>query len=205
MKSLLLNSVSRTNRKELKKQYLLNPPSLSERALDPQSESAKLLGPFSKRREANIRKYFHRIGQVSKVLPPLEITGGLPDGLVYNAMPSSSSVQEIEGMVSLSASSRYVDSPQSPESGDVQNTNYPHNQKRMPTRWLRRRYRELLATIPIVHRRVTSAGKPALYYISMSKFALCDSTKGTSGRMGDAKPSDMQWIKKASTVSSEPL
>lgn len=78
--ALLTSSRSRTT-KPLQDRYLHSPPTLPSRA-DPNSEEAKLLGPFSKRREVNIRKRYFR-AESAKVLPPLQVTleKASPDGV----------------------------------------------------------------------------------------------------------------------------
>ncbi|OCH94714.1 hypothetical protein OBBRIDRAFT_823282 [Obba rivulosa] len=71
LQALVATSLSRPA-KGLRPQNLNQPPTLPERA-DPTSEDARLLGPFSKRREVNIRwRYFASAWR--KVLPPLQTT-----------------------------------------------------------------------------------------------------------------------------------
>ncbi|KDQ19890.1 hypothetical protein BOTBODRAFT_152442 [Botryobasidium botryosum FD-172 SS1] len=70
IKALLASPHARI-RKTLSSRKMATPPTLPERA-DPKSKDAQLLGPFSRRREVNIRwRYF--TGEVAKVRPPLEI------------------------------------------------------------------------------------------------------------------------------------
>lgn len=67
----LLTSSQARSQKSLTPSQLITPPILPPQA-DPNSEDARLLGPFSKRREVNIRwRYFTR--EWKKVYPPLQI------------------------------------------------------------------------------------------------------------------------------------
>ncbi len=108
--------------------------------------SARLLGPFSKRREVNIRKKYYRKEQIPKVLPPFEITGELPDGLVYEPMPDGHRVTDIEAMVA-SALPYETRHERKLRLGDANPVKSMKDQMRLPSRWLRRRYRQLLAAV----------------------------------------------------------
>ncbi|KAI5124168.1 hypothetical protein M0805_000976 [Coniferiporia weirii] len=69
--ALLTSPYSRTT-KAIKYVHIETPPAIPLRA-DPASEEARLLGPFSKRREVNIRwRYFTK--ESRKVLPPLQVS-----------------------------------------------------------------------------------------------------------------------------------
>jgi len=68
--ALLTSSYSRTT-KPLSKKGAERPCELPTRA-DPSSEEARIFGPFSKRREVNIRRRFIKT-EVKKVFPPIDI------------------------------------------------------------------------------------------------------------------------------------
>lgn len=56
----------------MRREHVLKPPLLSPRA-DPQSDEARLLGPLSKRLEANVRWRFFA-NEAKKVHPPLQVS-----------------------------------------------------------------------------------------------------------------------------------
>jgi hypothetical protein len=141
---------------------LEHPPTLPTRA-DPKSEDARLLGPFSLRRQVNIRwRFFSR--QRDLTWWPLEVDS---NALVGNQTSSSHSVpstgfeglgmvQEIERLATQLGDRRHSKSlrqdvvrGQGATTDAVRTSLLPPS--KLPTRtrrWLRRRYRVLLAKIP---------------------------------------------------------
>ncbi|KAG1749816.1 uncharacterized protein EDB91DRAFT_1109825 [Suillus paluster] len=141
--ALLTSGLSRRKR-PLVPGDLSFPPILPERA-DPNSPDAKILGPFSKRREVNARwKYFGQ--EWKKVLPPLQISSSPPRCVSDEGNDSSPSaaVRKIgfDGTTVLEEL--------------VQLTTKPANRSQqglrafLPRRWLRRRYQELLGKLPVL-------------------------------------------------------
>ncbi|EIW86883.1 hypothetical protein CONPUDRAFT_44195 [Coniophora puteana RWD-64-598 SS2] len=142
LRALQLSNVSRKTR-PLTANDIKTPPTLPEHA-NPQSEDALFLGPFSKRREVNLRwRYFTR--ESKKIYPPLEVavegedpsavrtgTGLEGTGILQEAIALATWPQE-----AFSASSNHSPRPL-PFDGHL------------PIRWLRRRYQELLKRMPVI-------------------------------------------------------
>ncbi|KAJ6604475.1 hypothetical protein DFH09DRAFT_1122817 [Mycena vulgaris] len=167
LKALLTSGESRTTRALVERQ-LHSPPKLPARA-DPASEEARLLGPFSKRRETNTRwRYF--VAEVQKARPPLQVvvengpanSGVAPDdvhraGIRSLPMQGRLVFEDVEKLATppwarLRARNARVETPD-PDAA--------------PSRWHRRRYQELLNRIPILTYTVPRANTPR-YSISLS-------------------------------------
>ncbi|KZT32960.1 hypothetical protein SISSUDRAFT_1132833 [Sistotremastrum suecicum HHB10207 ss-3] len=69
----------------------------------------------------------------------------------------------------------------------------------MPTRWLRRRYRELLGRIPILTAKPKSSKstEPTQYTVSLSHRAITSDNKGSKDRIPRASAVDIEWVRKA--------
>jgi len=186
--ALLTSGLSRKKR-PLAPGDLSFPPILPERA-DPNSSDAKILGPFSKRREVNARwKYFRQ--EWKKVFPPLQVSLS-PDqdvGLECGGDSISSRIRKIgfegtpvlEELVRLTTNPRYCS----------QEGFYG----RLPNRWLRRRYQELLGKLPILtfippHEDVT-VRKPGGFVVSLAPNALKARAQGR--RIPNATDDDVAW------------
>lgn len=70
--ALLSFSHARKTSKVFSAETMHTPPALPPRAVDPNGEEARLLGPFSLRRTVNIHKRFVR-AEVGRTVPPLEL------------------------------------------------------------------------------------------------------------------------------------
>lgn len=70
--ALLTSSEARSKGRSQKRDQVQTPTALPKRA-DPSSEEARLLGPFSKRREVNIRWRWFRT-ETGKLHPPLDVS-----------------------------------------------------------------------------------------------------------------------------------
>lgn len=215
MLAKLLTSPLSRRTSPIKRSSLENPPDLPERAVNKASDEVRLLGPFSKRRESNIRRRYF-IKQISSVYVPLEmerqISGGESDqsGRLLNTGLGKDVIEQIER---LTGSARTPPLPRRERkllddtekvsrcfSGKTDNNNQNADAE-LPTRWLRRRYRELLHTVPLVTHEVTKAGQTE-YDISLPSRALGDKTKTTSLRTGIIKQTDLEWIEKATEIES---
>ncbi|OJA16254.1 hypothetical protein AZE42_00044 [Rhizopogon vesiculosus] len=186
--ALLTSGLSR-KKKPLGPGDLTFPPILPERA-DPNSPDAKILGPFSKRREVNARwKYFRQ--EWKKVLPPLQISvsPGRDTGVEGNDRDTSSAIRKIgfDGTTVLEELVQLTTNPRnkSPEGSD----------RLLPNRWLRRRYQALLGKLPILTftlpREDAKAKKPGGFGVSLSDNALKARVQGR--RLPNATDDDVAW------------
>ncbi|KAJ7655002.1 hypothetical protein DFH06DRAFT_487414 [Mycena polygramma] len=194
LRVLLTTPASRIG-KALTPKALDSPPTLPPRA-DPDSNEARLLGPFSKRRETNTRwRFFAEASQ--KVLPPLQVvvendTGDTPtrgvsrDDLLragVRGLPLQG-LHVFEDVEILAAQRpRY-----SPKSNHVLESHSP--------RWLRRRYRSLLNRLPILT-YTTTENKPPRYSVSLS-----NELEGET--IVDADDSNLEWIEENTPPKSDP-
>ncbi|KAJ7786126.1 hypothetical protein B0H16DRAFT_18455 [Mycena metata] len=184
LQALLTSSESRMS-KVLPKRQLESPPKLPPRA-NPQSEEARLLGPFSKRRETNTRwRFFTEEWQ--KVKPPLEV--------VVDAESYGSTLDNVRsvGIRSLPLQGLSVFSDvealartrqENVRSKDPHMPSKPH-----PPRWLRRRYRTLLDNLPILTYK-KSEGQTPRYSVSLSPSRI--SSRETNAAIADS--SDLKWL-----------
>lgn len=146
-----MSPFSRTN-KPLEPKDFIHPRTLPPRA-NPRSEEARSFGPFSKRREVNIRWRFYR-NELKKVLPPLEITMNEESPFDNNVLPPLGTqrhnlMDELERIVGGELR------PEPPltrrekrQKHGIKITGPSARAERHTSRWLRRRYRSLLSTIP---------------------------------------------------------
>jgi hypothetical protein len=197
--TLLTSIHARTVTKPLKPSALRIPPTLPNHA-DPSSEEARLLGPFSLRREVNIRWRYHT-GELKRTYFPLELTRSADE-------PNASRLRETgaEELKLLEEVERLARSPQEGVPMPRRERRATPNHERepqpyqarfdssLPTRFLRRRYRELLSRIPIL----TLNNKASMgCSTSLSPLALSDDTR--MSRMGRGTEEDADWILRAET------
>ncbi|KAF7339622.1 hypothetical protein MSAN_02176900 [Mycena sanguinolenta] len=186
MRALLTSALSRSAGKGLPERSLDFPPKLPARA-DPKSEEARILGPFSKRRETNTRwQYF--VEQTQTVRPPLQVVvEDIPSG-THGTAPGDLRRVGVRGlpMQGLRVFEDVQVLATSPHKGP-QRTSIPVSpsaQPRIP-RWIRRRYEKLLDEIPTLTYRVPAQKNPPRYLVSAS----------TSGvKTVDAAVSDLEWL-----------
>lgn len=210
--ALLTNGHSRTT-KALRLSALKNPPLLPDRA-DPKSEDARLLGKFSKRREANIRRrYFNQ--EWKKVLFPLQVaveeqTGSgetkltaSPDalqkfGVRPIGMQGSGVVEEVEAHAT--SPWKVASSPHTSESGVTPVRRTPRFESRLPQRFVRRRFQELLGRLPLLTYQPsektspTSVKSAAQYQVSLSPNAVKHTLRFAPTRLPEANPVDLAWL-----------
>lgn len=189
LKALLTSGASRTT-KALLQHHLDFPTTLPPRA-DPASDEARLLGPFSKRRETNARwRYF--VAEWQKVRPPLEVVVADPTaesqgvscqdvrraGTRSLPMQGLHILEDVENL----AGPRWTE-PRTGRSKD------PHPGKPHISRWVRRRYQALLNRLPILSYTAASQGKQPKYSVSLSPNRL-----DPESNRAEADTSDLQWM-----------
>ncbi|GLB35981.1 hypothetical protein LshimejAT787_0302690 [Lyophyllum shimeji] len=215
MRALLLSSHSRKT-KPLSSRALVDPPTLPARA-DPSSKDAKLLGPFSKRREVNIRwRYFTQ--EWKKIRPPLEVVvqdaslGGTYKGTSRHDLLRAG----IRGMgmqgygvfddVETVAGPAIVSKPLTRKERVTTTTNLDARatsptKLRHPSRWLRRRYQELLGRVPILtySRYKDKDGRVSgRYCVTLSVNALAPSIRFGPSRSPEVNAvADQEWLRLA--------
>ncbi|KAI0361384.1 hypothetical protein OH77DRAFT_1443782 [Trametes cingulata] len=207
MRALLTSDTSRTT-KALTDEALDHPPMLPPRA-NPESPEARALGPFSKRREVNLRRRFFQ-QELQKVQFPLQVAveeapvsgGGVTRktdadalarvGIRPVGLQGSGVFEEIEALASPPSKLRQPMEGSSADGSTEQSR--PSFESHLPHRFLRRRYQELLSRIPVlVYKapRVTAEGARS------SKFGVSLSPKaGKRSVMANrvAGEADLAWI-----------
>lgn len=200
LRALLTSAKSRKTR-PLALRTLTRPPKLPAEA-DVKSDQARLFGPFSKRREVNIRwRYFTE--EWKKVRPPTQIlvreispgqTKDILDsetihglGIRSVGFQGQGVYEDVERLVGPSSTTlplprkgRHVD-------GDGDLLNRAAGPGRHKSRWVRRRYQSLLSRLPLlVYTRFSGT-----YSVELSPF----SSLPHSGpqRYPDANSVDLAW------------
>jgi len=206
MKALLTSGHSRAT-KPLALKSLGSPPTLPSRA-DPASDDARLLGPFSKRREVNIRwRYF--VTEWKKVYPPLQVVAYDPSCGVCEGVKEAD-IQRVgirgfgmqgqgifEDVLSIAGPLRLPNTLTKKERrnvGIVPELVSPHP-ARHPSRWLRRRYQELLGRLPVLAYSRYGTKTSGSYSVSLSCNALAPSLYQTVARLSELEPvDDREWL-----------
>ena len=178
---------------------------------DPTSEDARLYGPFSKRRQVNIRwRYFSH--HWKRLYPPIEIShqethtpsqeGFAPDaekrGVGLQGAGLLEELKMLAGDVSQRPiTPRRINPVYRPESPP--NTT---NRGALPNRYLRRRYRELLGRIPILTRSnvpggqktATEANAIGKYKVSLAANALSPRVQHEVVHSSEVDAVDLAWL-----------
>jgi len=166
----LLKSAEARSGKPLTQAQMDHPPTLPERARR-SSEEARLLGPLSKRREANIRwKFF--VTQLDRVIPPLQVTG---PSKAASLLEKAALYSGIEGLVGR----------QTQRSSSIASS--------YPARWLRRRYQLLLGRSPIL----TFSEDTKRYRVEISAAAISPSQRLPSHNSPTIDASSTEWMQLA--------
>ncbi|KAF7339798.1 hypothetical protein MVEN_01896300 [Mycena venus] len=198
LRALLTTTSSRSVGKGVSEGTLDFPPKLPARA-KPNSEEARVLGPFSKRRETNTRwRYF--VEQWQNARPPLQVVvenipsdtcgAALDDirrvGIRGLPMQGLHVFEDVETLATprQNARRRTLEIPD--------HSNEPH----IP-RWIRRRYQQLLTRIPILTYKVPAQNKPPRYSVSLSPHRPV--TRGF-----DADVSDVEWLAERAPPAANP-
>ncbi|KAK0245673.1 hypothetical protein EDD85DRAFT_801796 [Armillaria nabsnona] len=212
--ALLTSPASRSTKKALTLEDLETPPTLPSRA-DPTSEDAKLLGPLSKRREVNIRwRFFTQ--EATKVYPPLEVKAKVFSNTPADASPvtireagirgfgfqEQGLLEDIHSIVGrgkeglrpvtrreLQAMEKIGQTPSPPAA-------------RHPSRWLRRRYQQLLGKLPEVTYTYQSGAKDGRYAVSLSDQSLAVSVVPVH-QYGEVDSTALAWYNKATLEDSQ--
>lgn len=209
LKALLTSGHSRTT-KALELQSLTSPPKLSLRA-DPCSEDTRLLGPLSKRREVNIRwRYF--VTEWKKIRPPLQVVvKDMSNEVVHNrstkedvrragirgfGMQGFGVFEEIETLVGPP----WI--PKAPtrrerELGKKATYDSTSHIPRHPSRWLRRRYQELLGRMPVLTYTRTQNVRTEGYSVSLSHRAIAPWQRYTANRLAEIDIVNLAWLEQA--------
>ncbi|KAL0951441.1 hypothetical protein HGRIS_008130 [Hohenbuehelia grisea] len=212
LKALLTSGVSRA--KALKPSALKCPPLMPARA-DPDTEDARLLGPFSKRREVNIRwRYF--VAEWKKVRPPLHTVvksagasssdddrqqaskkaePSLPREFGFHGLGVHEELESLTG-AAWKAPPLTRRQRKAGQSDEKNLTASPH----IRARWLRRRYQELLARVPILSHPGTKGGA---FSVSVSPAALESAARHKHAWLPEADDVDLQWLSLSQAADEE--
>lgn len=132
--------------------------------VDPYSEDAHIFGPFPRRREYNIQWRFFRT-ETKKVLPPLDIAFAARKeetepgvaGILMSHYADSLPLQHrglvagVETLVGGSVPAPLTRRERMAKAADNTASTATTTSNRHPSRWVRRRYRELLSKVPILN------------------------------------------------------
>lgn len=217
---MLTSTHSRTT-KALQKDNLKSPPIMPPRA-DRLSEEAQLLGPFSKRREVNLHwRYFKT--EWKKVLPPLQVSiREIPNSLemINQSNDKHDSVGAGVRSVGLQDSGvleeaqnlagpawKPLSTPRRARQGLDKEAPKPHESlfvSGLPTRWLRKRYQDLLGRVPVLtyspRQQKDNQNKhcPAGYYeVSLAPSAISPHIRYGANRLPPVDESNLSWIQLA--------
>lgn len=159
LQALIMNAQSMATR-PLRKDAWTKEKLIGPRA-NPYSQDAHFFGPFPKRREYNVQwRFFRR--ETKKVLPPLEIAssareegsemGDVKENIPHYAeslpLQDCGLISEIESLVGESAPAPLTRREKMAKGVNDNRTTAASNCH--PSRWVRRRYRQLLSEIPIL-------------------------------------------------------
>lgn len=217
--ALHTSSLSRTS-KALSPKALQVPTTLPERA-DPKSELARLLGPFSKRREVNIHKRFYK-EELLKILPPLEVVTPHNDSqqdagpnrpLRGTGLESTNVFEEVEAI----SGSPWAPPPvtlRGRETGNESSSSVPEEanpriRTNLRQRFVRRRFQHLLAQIPILSQKPSKApsgssdNAPIRYVVTRSPRAMLNDRRNNTQRYPLASAADMAWFELAESESQK--
>jgi hypothetical protein len=207
----LLTSAHSRKTKLLDKSSLITPPTLPKRA-DRLSAEARLLGRLSKRREVKIRwRYFTT--EWKKVLPPLqvavreksrskelcretsEIRAVTRAGIRNIGMQGSGVLEDVQSLVGLPWTDR-IPTRREIRARD-QNINLLSVPRQPMTRWLRRRYQELLGRLPIlVYSYFEQEGDHTFgkFEVSQHPSAITPSKRHNITRLAEVDDVGLTWI-----------
>ncbi|KAI0328173.1 hypothetical protein GY45DRAFT_1326714 [Cubamyces sp. BRFM 1775] len=219
MQALMTSDAARATRM-LYADALQNPPILPARA-DPNSPEARTLGPFSKRREVNLRwRFFQQ--ELQKTLLPLQVvvsdhpqSGDPPSpktdeaslaraGIRSIGLQHSGVFEEIEALAAVPNKARHSAKDGAPSDSSAQGSS-PTSSSHLSERFLRRRYQQLLARTPILvykpSRTASSEDEAAdgKFQVTLSPHAA---KRGTPVHR-TASEVDLAWIRRAEELASK--
>jgi hypothetical protein len=195
---------------------------------DPSSEEARLLGPFSKRREVNLRwRYFTE--ECRKVLPPLQLSVkeisdsfevtkessdrhdiaaagvrnvGLQGGrLLEEAQNLAGPAWKPSSIPRRARKGPRIQTPDSPEESPFTSE--------LSTRWLRKRYQNLLGKIPVLtysypkRQNDGEGGHSGRYEITLTPSAISSQVRYGASRLPPVDESNLSWIQLAEEGDKE--
>ena len=217
LRAILGAAVAKSNDKGHSATQLEHPPTLPTRA-DPKSEDARLLGPLSLRRQVNIRwRFFSQ--QRDLTWWPLEVDSSALAGIQPSpsySIPSTGFerldiVQEVERLATQSSdrprdiSLRQDDVREHGPTTDVVQVP-PSMPPKLPTRsrrWMRRRYRDLLAKIPAL---IVQPSNPSKKGQSTPKYVVRRSSEEAyiqgQGQRRATTGEEIEWICKADEAAA---
>jgi hypothetical protein len=207
LKALLTSGYSRTT-KPLTPKLLSFPRTLPTRA-DPASDDARLLGPFSKRREVNIRwRYF--ANEWKKVYPPLQLVANdatcgihesvknadlLRAGIRGFGMQDKGVFEDVLSIAGPSSMPNNLTKKERQTANIVSAPAAPSHRARHPSRWIRRRFQELLGRLPVLTYSRYETNKSGSYSVSLSPSAIANSLQTTVARLVEMKSvDDREWL-----------
>lgn len=181
--------------------------------VNPHSEEARLFGPLSKRREVNIR-WRHFSAEWRKVWPPLEVqvsSAGVDNSTDISKVSSAGiRPMPLQGLGLLEEASALAQPPNTEKTSgeDQSNSVRPYtlrqfrpfdNVDESAARWYRRRYRELLARIPILKYSASSKPKSTTgsYEVSPPPNALANAYRSLPERWPEADEDELTWLDNA--------
>jgi hypothetical protein len=188
--------------KPLSKKDIDTPRNLPARA-DPASEEARIFGPFSKRREVNIRRRFFRT-ETKKLLPPLAVqvmesrTTNKENILLDFDIRKTNLFHEAEKAVG----DLYRGPTKTRRECKVDlfgNQSQTDAFDRHPSRWIRRRYRWLLSRLPCLVYKGTGGNKIG---VQISSRSFCPYQR-TPAYMSEADSTTIAWIQRPAVVKCD--
>ena len=215
LEALLISPYTRPSGKNPKLSHLLSPPTLPPRA-SPSSEDARLFGPFSKRREVNIRwRYFSH--HWKRLYPPLEVsvkqqgtqeTSSQEDALLGArirgvGLQTAGQLDEVKSLAGPAS-----EKPPAPRRIDPIYLPHTHpsaaDRRSQPNRFLRRRYRELLGRIPVLtytyvpDKSVTNSNNYPMgkYEVSLTRTALSPYVRQETVHSQELDAVDLAWFER---------
>lgn len=215
LSALLISSQSRLANKALAPADLVRPPLLPPQA-DPKSTEARLFGPLSKLREVNIRQRFFKT-QWKTILPPLEVTvrtggqGSTTDwddvkragirGVGLQGAGVFRELQILAGPVGQSPPKprrqrQTINGLESDNDSPPEPTTPP-----APNRYLRRRYREFLRSIPILKytppadKSASEPNRKGRYHVALAPNLLSTNSRAPHS-LPEADAVDIAWLER---------
>ncbi|KAG8973407.1 hypothetical protein FRC05_008798 [Tulasnella sp. 425] len=197
LSTLVTSPHGRSSGKAITEPDTINPPILPARA-NPGSEDARLLGPFSKRREVNLRRR-HWKEQVAAARVPLQSLAECEENgnkrikwdpeKLFSMLERAATVPPKFSSPTFCPSVSISPSP-------IQNpppTKFPR-----PARFLRRRFAEVLAKTPII--KTSGDGRMS---VTISPKGIDTSERRSRVRAGAPSEESMRWIELATTIGKE--
>jgi len=201
--ALLTSPQARRKGKTLELSSLESPPILPVRA-DPSSEEARIYGPFSKRRDVNIR-WLYLTTNIKKISLPIEIS-------VRDEGQAMSGSQEVVGARGIGLQGAGVLREVQEIAGHSQAPPIPRRQRcacasetpsdstpkrdsrAAPNRFLRRRYKQLLGRLPLLvysPNKTADNSPQAAYTVSLAQNSISPHNRRPNIHQADSI--DVEW------------